>query len=309
MLKGALDFIHRNLGTIVSGSYVGGLLAGKLGSLVGTLFGVTLSMYVEYRERQVDMVEIVLVTLVHNRKHLLGYALQSAVNQTLKKDNWVHLVIDNASTDGAYKIAETFAKKYNHIHVERMPENMGQQRAYNYVLNEWLPEHYPEAEIMVVLDSDDMLAPVALEEVKKMFDAHSKIGQTYSGFNIIDGKGRLKHKNHPKAKLVDNQFSEVGQRLLRKIFLKQNPIGHLRAFRISCLRDIGGFNTDYQYSTDYNVAGRMLQKYPVVKINKVLYNWRQHDTQVERQHSPQQTKDWQDMQKEFLKLFTEKGLV
>jgi hypothetical protein len=91
--------------------------------------------------------------------------------------------------------------------------------------------------------------------------------------------------------------------------LAQNPIGHQRSFRIKCLRDIGGFNTSYQYATDYNAAGRMLEKYPVVKINKVLYLWRQHDQQVERQHSPEQTKNWQLMQKEFSEKWKKEGLV
>lgn len=245
------------------------------------------------------MVKIVLVSIVHNRKHLVGPALQSAVNQTLDKSKWLHLVLDNASTDGADKVCEVFAKKHSHIYFERMGANLGQQKAYNYVLNEWLPKHAPEAGIFSVLDSDDLLAADALTEVEKMYDAHPEIGMTYTGFHIIDEKGRIKVKNHPKAKFVSNQFTPEGQKTLRKIFLSQNPIGHQRSFRIKCLRDIGGFNTSYQYATDYNAAGRMLEKYPVVKINKVLYMWRQHDQQVERQHSPQQTKDWQDMQKEF----------
>lgn len=252
---------------------------------------------------------IVLVSLVHNRKHLVGLAIQSAVNQTLPKDQFIHLLVDNGSTDQADKVCQIYADKYKNIHFVRMGENLGQQKAYNYVLNEWLPINMPNAEIMSVLDSDDELVPTALEEVKKMFNAHPEIGMTYTGFNIIGKGGKVKHKNHAKAKLVPNQFTPEGQQTLRKIFLKENPIGHQRSFRIKCLRDIGGFNTNYYYATDYNVAGRMLIKYPVVKINKVLYNWRQHDLQVERQHSPQQTKDWKDMQKEFTKIFKEKGLI
>lgn len=255
------------------------------------------------------MPKIVLVSLVHNRKHLVGAALQSAINQTLSKDKWIHLVIDNASTDGADKVAEVFANKYSHIKYVKMDTNLGQQKAFNYVLDEWIPKHAPEAEIFSVLDSDDMLTPNALEEVEKMFDSHPEIGQTYSGFDIIDGKGRIKFKNHPKAKLVPNQFLPQGQAQLRKIFITQNPIGHQRSFRIKCLRDIGGFNTNYQYATDYNAAGRMLEKYPVVKIDKVLYLWRQHDQQVERQHSPQQTKDWKNMQQEFKDRWIKLGLI
>lgn len=255
------------------------------------------------------MSKLVLVTLVHNRKELLSQAVMSAVNQTLSKDKWIHLLIDNASTDGANKVCEMFEKKYKHVRFKQMQENLGQQKAYNYVLDNWLPKHAPKAEIMSVLDSDDLLLPIALDEVYKMFEGHPEIGMTYSGFNIVGPNGKVKVPNHPKAKFVPDQFTPDGQKRLRKIFLAQNPIGHQRSFRISCLRDIGGFNTKYQYATDYNAAGRMLEKYPVVKINKVLYNWRQHNKQVERQHSPQQTKDWQNMQKEFKQRWKKLGIV
>ena len=253
--------------------------------------------------------KILLVSLIHNRKHLLSSAVQSALAQTLNKDKWTHLLIDNASTDGADTVAEVFAKKYDHIEFERMGSNLGQQVAYNYVLNDWIPNNMPDAELFIVLDSDDMLKPPALQEVASVFAKNPKVGQTYSGFNIINKTGKVKVKNHPKARLIKNQFTDEGQRSLRKVFLSQNPIGHLRAFRVSCLNDIGGFNTNYQYATDYNIAGRMLQKHMVVKIDKVLYDWRQHDMQVERQNSPQQTKDWEDMQKEFRDTFTKDGLI
>lgn len=255
------------------------------------------------------MSKIILVSLVHNRKNLVGLAIQSAVNQTLSKDKWTHLIIDNKSTDGADLICEIFAKKYNNISFVRMESNIGQQKAYNYVLDTWISDNSSDAEIMCVLDSDDMLVPFALEEVEKMFDAHPEIGQTYSGFSIIDGRGNIIVKDHPKARMVPNQFTEQGQKNLRQIFITQNPIGHMRCFRIKCLRDIGGFNTNYQFATDYNAAGRMLEKYPVAKIDKVLYLWRQHDNQVERQHSPQQTKDWQDMQTEFKDRWIKMGLI
>lgn len=253
--------------------------------------------------------KIILVSLIHNRKNLVGAAIQSAVNQTLDKSKWTHLLFDNASTDGADKVAEVFANKYNHIELIKHPENLGQQKAFNYILNKWIPKNMPDAELMANLDSDDELMPNALEEVERMFDAHPEIGQTYSGFHIINGGGKIKHKNHAKAKMVANQFTPEGQRVLRRMFVKANPIGHMRAFRISCLREIGGFNTHYEYSTDYNAAGRMLEKFPVVKIDKVLYKWRQHSTQVERQHSPQQTRDWQNMQKEFKDRWSKMGLL
>lgn len=254
------------------------------------------------------MSKIILVTLVHNRKDLVGLALQSGVNQTLNKKMWNHLIIDNASTDGADNICEIFNKKYDHIHFVRMDKNLGQMPAYNWAL-EWIDENMPDAEIMVHLDSDDELLPIALDEVNRFFDAHPDVGQTYSGFNIINKNGKIKHKNHAKAKQVPNQLTEEGQLTLRRMFVKANPCGHLRAMRISCLKDIGGFDETRRFSTDYNMAGKMMEKHKVAKIPKVLYNWRQHDTQVERQHSPEQTKNWKDLQEYYKQRWKKLNLI
>ena len=254
------------------------------------------------------MSKILLVTLVNNRKHLVGEALQSAVNQTLNKDKWLHLVIDNNSTDGADKVCEVFSKKYNHMHFVRMSTNLHQMPAYNWALK-WVEENYPEADIMVHLDSDDVLLSNALEEVYKIFVEHPEIGATYSGFNIISKSGRKTYRNHPKARQVNNQFSKEGQRELRKLFVSANPCGHLRAMRIKCLKDIGGFDESQRFATDFNMSGRMMERYPVVKIPKVLYNWRQHDVQVERQHSPEQTQNWMELKAHYRERWEKMGLI
>jgi len=114
---------------------------------------------------------IILVTLVHNRKHLVGAALQSAVNQTLPKDKWLHLVIDNASTDDADKVCAFFANKYSHVVFKRRDQNYHQMPSYNWAM-EWIEKNYPYIEVMVHLDSDDELKPTALQEVYDTFQQY-----------------------------------------------------------------------------------------------------------------------------------------
>lgn len=251
---------------------------------------------------------IILVTLVHNRKHLVGAALQSAVNQLLPTDKWVHLVIDNASTDGADKIAELFCGKYKHMRFIRREQNFHQMPSYNWAL-QWIGENYPQAEVMVHLDSDDELKPEALQEVYNTFTKHTNIGQTYSGFDIINKKGHTVHHNHAKARLVPDQLTDEGQKKLRQAFVGANPIGHLRAMRIRCLKDIGGFDESKRFATDFNMAGKMLEKYPIIKIDKSLYRWRQHDDQVERHHSPEQTQNWKDLQAYYRARWTDMKII
>lgn len=257
---------------------------------------------------QANTPKILLVSLVHNRKNLVSEAFLSAANQTLPKKYWDYLIWDNASTDGAKKIATAFTNKYKNFNLIGYSVNLGQQKAYNVILKNWLQKH--PADVMAILDSDDTLTPNALSEVYNMYLQHPEIGGTYSGFCLMRSNGKPIVKNHPKARYFPDQFTEEGQKKLRRIFLKENPCGHLRTYSVQALKAIGGFNERYQFATDYNVFGRLMGAgYKVVKINKVLYNFRQHGDQIQGKFSPQQTKDWMKMQKEFKILFKKQGLI
>jgi len=257
--------------------------------------------------------KIILVSLVYNRKNLVGLAVQSAINQTLDKSKWVHVIIDNASTDGADRVCKVFDKKYSHIHYVKMASNLGQMPAYNWVLNNWIPNNVPDAEIMVHLDSDDMLMSNALVEIENKFRSNSLIGQIYSDFNIININGKIKHKRHPKAKQVDPriELTEDGQKILRIWEIKFNVIGHIRAMRIEALRSIGGFDECYKYATDVNMACKMLtSSYMVAKIPKILYLWREHGKdQVQGEKSIEQTRCWNEICSKYRELWKESSLI
>ena len=253
--------------------------------------------------------KLLLVSLVHNRRHLLGECVLSGVNQTLPTNQWIHLLIDNASTDGADVLAESFARKYPHVRFARMGSNLGQMPAYNWVLNTWVPNNLPDTDVLVQLDSDDVLTPFALEEVDKAF-IDPRLIQTYSDFDIIDAQGRIKLHAHPKAKQVDPaiELTEAGQRLLRVYETNYNSIGHLRALRIPYLCEIGGFDETYRYATDVNMACRSLSsKYMVRKIPRVLYQWRDHGGQVQGEVSKEQTECWESIRRYYQQLWTKEG--
>ena len=256
------------------------------------------------------MIKILLVSLVYNRVGLVGKAIQSAINQTYDKNNWRHLIVDNGSTDGADVVAEGFAKSCPHITLVRAGKNLGMQKAYNWVLNEWIPNNYPEAEVFAVLDSDDLLTPDALECVAEVFEGHSDVGETYSDFGVIDGLGNIIQQRYEgKTVYIPNQFTVEGQKQLRQVFVAGNPIGHQRSYRISCLRSLGGFDEGNEYANDYNDAGRMLERFKVVMIPKVLYWWRRHGDQIEGGFRSLQQLDLQRAQIYFKVRWSKMGLI
>lgn len=259
------------------------------------------------------MAKIIVVSLVYNKKRFLSDCVLSVVNQTLPKNKYTHLLVDNSSTDGVDKLCALFAKKYQHIRFEKMNKNMGQMPAYNWVLNGWLPKHMSDADILVQLDADDMMTSIALNEVARKFDSNPQIGHTYSDFNIINAAGGLKVHAHPKAKQVSPkiELTDEGQRLLRAWELRFNCIGHLRAMRISSLRAIGGFDETWEYATDVNMACKMLSsKFKVAKIPKILCLWREHGKeQVQGNVSEKQTWCWQQIVHYYSEKWKKEGLI
>ncbi len=222
------------------------------------------------------MARILLVTLSHNRGPLIRSTIKSVLAQTLSPNKFDYLIFDNNSTDNAKKIIKIVENKYSNIHAYLSATNLGQQASYNKILNEIVPKHFSKAEVMCILDDDDEIYPHALHKVDKMFSDHPGIGASYSGFSIIDGRGFTKVADHGKAKLVPKQFSKKGQLALRRRFIASNPCGHFRSYRISALNGVGGFPTEREFATDYCIFGSIMEKYPVVKVDDILYKSPQH---------------------------------
>lgn len=255
--------------------------------------------------------KILLITLFRNRAELFRKAINSVLKQTLPNDKFDYLLFNNGSEDKSEQLAKVYSKKYSNIHLFGSEQNLGQQRAYNKILFDIIPKKFNKSIVFCVLDDDDEIYPNALEKVYKMYSKHPEIGGAYSGFSIIDSFGRTLVLDHGKAKLVPNQFSPEGQKVLRRIMVSPNgnPCGHFRTYGIKALRDIGGFEHSRDYATDFNIFGHIIEKYPVVKINSVLYKFRQHGNQIQGTHSPQQTADWKYYQNYFRERWKKMKLI
>ena len=244
--------------------------------------------------------KIILVTTIYNRANYLEACLESSLRSTLDKKYWVHLLIDNASTDGANKIAKEYCDKHDHMYFVQNDTNIGQMPAYNFSLA-WVQEKFPEIELLSMLDSDDLLGKLALEKSYEEFVKHPELSITYSDFNVIDKKGKMVTKKHPKSIKVQDELTKEGQAKLRRFMWSRNIATHFRMMKVKEVVELmGGFNEDYPYSTDYSIymfaldAGMMMKK-----VDATLYNWRTHKTQVERQFSPEQTQNMLDLKANF----------
>lgn len=250
--------------------------------------------------------KIILITTIHNRAHYLRACLDSALGSTLDKKHWIHLLIDNASTDGATEIAQEYCDKWEHIYLVRNKENVGQMPAYNFALD-WVQEKFPSVKYLAMCDSDDRMAKAALEVCYDVFEKNKQIDISYSDFNMIGKGGEILIKKHPKSKRfvpVKIELTDAGQKMyrIRQINPKSGNIAtHFRFIRLNSFIDkMKAFSEEYPYSTDFSIYTQALDVgMRLAKIDQVLYHWRSHKKgkgkstgQVEKDHGEQQRDDY-----------------
>jgi len=274
--------------------------------------------------------KVLLITTIYNRAHYLSACLDSALNSTLDKKYWVHLLIDNASTDGATKIAQEYCDKHEHMYLVKNETNIGQMPAYNFALD-WVREKFSEIEYLSMLDSDDLIAKAGLETCFDLFEREPSIDISYSGFHVIGpGKGKIQVKNHPKSHRIvpkEIELTEAGQRAYRQRQINVrngNVATHLRFLRLSSLfSKMGRFNEDKEFSTDFNIYtsaldfGMILARADAGKNNKgVLYLWRDHGKrkgevviQVEKNHGEIQNRQWHELREFYEKKWKKEGRI
>lgn len=112
-------------------------------------------------------------TPTYNRAHLIGRAFQSLMNQASRNFEW--LVVDSGF-DGSDKLVEQWAKEADFpVSYTWQPKN-GKHIAINTGVN------MARGVFFVILDSDDWLAPNALERLLYHWDAISELTRDrYSG--------------------------------------------------------------------------------------------------------------------------------
>ncbi len=133
-----------------------------------------------------------LVMTVYNRAKYLKKAIESVAAQTYP--HWELIVWDDGSTDDSVAIAERLAAADERIRVYRGP-HQGQSLSMVEAPKLAGGPYFGQ------IDSDDLLAPTALEETVAYLEANPDVGMVYSNSILIDENGK-RGKLHPANKIA-----------------------------------------------------------------------------------------------------------
>jgi glycosyltransferase involved in cell wall biosynthesis len=208
---------------------------------------------------------------LYNGAAFIEQTLESVFSQTRVPDEIV--VVDDRSTDNGAEVA--FRAAGGHATILRCEVNGGQSSARNKGVA------YSKANLIALLDQDDIWYPTHLAELSELFTASSSLGWAYSNIDYIDVAGNMIRRSaltthgstHPK-RLASHCAGEDMHILPSSSLIKRDAFDA-----------VGGFDTRLSGYEDDDLFYRLFRAgYDNAYLEKPLSAWRIHP--ASSGHSP-----------------------
>jgi glycosyltransferase involved in cell wall biosynthesis len=203
-----------------------------------------------------DFVSVVVPA--YNAASYLKQALESIFSQTYR--NFEIIMVDDGSTDDTPIIAQQFGDAIRYIR----QVNRGLSAARNTAIRN------ARADIIALLDSDDLWEPQFLERMICHLDLDPEAVGVYCGFQYINSKGEIVGK--PSLKIVPPELFH------RTIISEGNwlvPSGVV--FRKRLAEDVGLFDESISPVADADLWIRLSAYSPFIGLPEALVKYRRHE--------------------------------
>jgi glycosyltransferase involved in cell wall biosynthesis len=189
----------------------------------------------------------------YNNATYLPESIGSVLNQSVS--NWELLIGDDGSTDDSIEVIRPYLRDPR-IRLIRNQVNRGQIQSANFLMRNAC------ADLVGILDSDDCLAPNAIELAVEAHRAHPDTLLVYSRFTCCDEQLRPVEQGF-SAPLPPGKTS-----------LQCDCVSHFRTWKRWAGESLGGFSEDAAFAEDKDFILRIEELGPLYCINRSLYSYR-----------------------------------
>lgn len=199
----------------------------------------------------------IVVPMFNSRKYIRE-TIDSCLEQDFERD-YELVIVDDGSTDESLEFVQRLSgevvKPNCQINVLSQ-ENAGPSVARNN------GTRYANSDVVLYLDSEDMIAPTTLSKCYTHFEKDPKCGLVYSDHLKIDENGVVFKER------IKNDFTL--RELLSGMF-----VGAVRVFRKSVVEECGYYDESLRYAEDYDlVLKTAIKGYNIVHIPEFLYYYK-----------------------------------
>jgi glycosyltransferase involved in cell wall biosynthesis len=200
--------------------------------------------------------EVSLIMTTYNRELFLAAAIESVLAQTLP--DFELIIWDDGSTDRSVSIAQAYSQQDSRVK-SFCGKHLGIARAFNAGAAK------AKSNYIGCIDSDDLLAPTALEATVTALEQTPQIGMIYTDYIIIDETGQ------PRMKGTRTQFPYSREKILLNFMTF-----HFRLIRRHLFEQVGMLDESLEYSVDYDLCLRLSEITEFLHLPQSLYFYRSH---------------------------------
>jgi len=203
------------------------------------------------------MVVSIIIT-AYNYDRYIERAIRSCLDQSLSRNLYEVIVVNDCSTDNTSKILDNYKDQ---IKIFNLEKNVGLAGARNFGIKKAL------GQFVVFLDADDYIQRDLLLVQKTFLNENNRLDAVSVDYYLVDERG-----NH-----------------IQYVNSDEKPIACGIMFRKDLLFDIGLYDESFRAREEEDLRIRFLKKHSIYNIILPLYRYRMHDNNL--------TKNEQEMNK------------
>lgn len=201
--------------------------------------------------------DLSVVMAVYNQAETLPAAVNSVLDQSFSDFNFV--IVDDHSSDETPLLLRRLAGKDKRIRIITNSRHLGLTKSLNVGWRQ------AKTKFIARMDADDIALPERLKRQREYLLSHPKIALLGTAVNLIDTASRpLKVKQLPAS-----------PEKIRRQILSGCPFIHSTwMLPRSVLVEFDGYNEDFPFAQDYELALRIVSRYPAANLLDPLIRYR-----------------------------------
>jgi CMP-N-acetylneuraminic acid synthetase len=195
----------------------------------------------------------------HNYGRFVERAVDSVLQQTMQ--NFELIIIDDGSTDKSREIIERYSAH------EKIQAIFQHNKGLNVTNN--IAMRTATGKYIVRLDADDYFDNNALQVLSSVLDNHPDVGLVFPDYFEVDADGNVQEM------IRRHDFDEV-------TVFDQPAHGACTMIRTDYLRELGGYDEEYECQDGFDLWVRLIGKHKVKNVSLPLFYYRQHGENLTR---------------------------
>ena len=190
---------------------------------------------------------------IYNQEKWIGRCIRSLMNQSMRRDKYELIVIDDGSNDKSSYALELFKDE---IKLIKLPKNKGLPAALNFGIRS------ASGKYIVRVDSDDYVNENFLFFLYEFLEQNKYMDAVACDYLLINNK----------------------EEVIERKDCMEHPIGCGIMFKSNHLFEIGLYDEEFQLNEEKELRHRFEKKYQINKLELPLYRYRRHQNNITNDH-------------------------